>query len=123
MNRSHRSLAAAAALLLTVLSVACSERDATQPEPGGGGAVTEVLISNFAFSAPTVTINRGETVRWRNTTGSFHTVTPNGHQAFAERQTNASGQTFQTKFDTPGRYEYFCEPHRSLGMTGVIEVQ
>lgn len=124
MIRRQNPLANAALLLLTLLSAACSEHEATAPEPDGdAGEVTEILISNFAFAAPTITIDRGDMVRWRNTTGSFHTVTPDGHEAFAARQTNAAGQTLQTTFNTPGRYEYYCEPHRALGMTGVIVVQ
>jgi plastocyanin len=123
MIRTKNSFAKAA-LLLTVLSAACSEHSATAPAPDdGAGDVYEVLISNFAFAAPTITINRGDIVRWRNSTGSFHTVTPNGHEAFAAKQINAEGQTIQATFNTPGRYEYYCEPHRALGMTGVIVVQ
>lgn len=108
-------------LSVALMPLACSDRDAPSA-PVDNGDVTEVTISNFAFSAPTITIDRGETVRWRNTTGSFHTVTPDGHQVFAERQTNSQGQTFETRFDTPGRYRYYCNPHRALGMTGEIVV-
>lgn len=114
-------------LVLAFTGAACSERDTTGPvdggDGGGGGEVREVLINNFAFAAQEVTIDRGQTVRWRNTTSTFHTVTPDGHTAFAERQTNAVGQTFQTRFDTPGRYEYHCAPHEGLGMRGVIIVR
>lgn len=104
------------------LMAGCSERS---DEPTGpvNGDVTEVVISNFAFTAPTITIDRGESIRWRNTTGTFHTVTPDGHQAFAERQTNSQGQTFETRFNTAGTYKYFCSPHRALGMTGEIVVR
>ncbi|MDF2771056.1 MAG: plastocyanin [Geminicoccaceae bacterium] len=109
-------------LLVGLVICACSER-AEPTVPLDGGDVTEVVIRDFAFSAPTITIDRGTSVRWRNTTGTFHTVTPNGHQAFANRQTAAQGQTFETRFDTPGRYLYYCEPHRSLGMTGEIVVR
>lgn len=108
-------------LFVAMMPLACSDRDAPSA-PIDNGDVTEVTISNFAFAAPTITIDRGETVRWRNTTGSFHTVTPDGHQVFAERQTNTQGQTFETRFDTPGRYRYYCNPHRALGMTGEIVV-
>ena len=109
-------------LLVVLLVSACSER-AEPTEPSDGGDVTEVVIRDFAFSAPTVTIDRGKSVRWRNTTGTFHTVTPDGHRAFDERQSGARGQTFETRFDTPGRYLYYCEPHRSLGMTGEVVVR
>ena len=111
-----------ACLLASLVVSACSDR-AESTEPIDSGNATEVVISDFAFSAPTITIDRGESVRWRNTTRNFHTVTPNGHQAFGERQTGTQGQTFETRFDTPGRYLYYCEPHRSLGMTGEIVVR
>jgi plastocyanin len=109
-------------LLVPLVMLACSEHDDSTGPIDNGGDVTEVTITNFAFSAPTLTIARGATVRWRNTTGSFHTVTPDGHQAFVERQTNTQGQAFETRFDTPGRYRYYCVPHRALGMTGEIVV-
>lgn len=109
-------------LLVPLVLLACSERvEPTGPINDDNG-ITEITITNFAFSAPTVTIARGQTVRWRNSTGSFHTVTPDGHQVFVERQTNAQGQTFETRFDAPGRYRYYCVPHRALGMTGEIVV-
>jgi plastocyanin len=118
-----RHLTLAVAGLLVSLSVSgCSAR-AESTAPIDDGDVTEVVIRDFAFSAPTITIDRGQSIRWRNTTRNFHTVTPDGHQAFPERQTSTPGQTFATRFETPGRYRYFCEPHRSLGMTGEIIVR
>jgi plastocyanin len=112
-----------ASFLMALVLSACSDHSDEPTEPIDGGNVTEVVLSNFAFSAPTVTIDRGESIRWRNSTATFHTVTPDGHQAFAARQTNGTGQTFDTRFDTPGRYQYYCEPHRALGMTGEIIVR
>jgi plastocyanin len=109
--------------VVALMLSACSTRSEQPTEPVENGDVTEVVIRNFAFSAPTITIDRGTAVRWRNTTGTFHTVTPDGHQAFAQRQTSSSGETFETRFDAPGRYRYFCEPHRALGMTGEVIVR
>lgn len=33
---------------------------------------------------------------------------------------NAPGESFSIKFDTPGTYGYFCEPHQGAGMAGKI---
>ena len=123
MNPYRLSRTALASFLTALVLSACSEHSDEPTEPIDDGNVTEVVLSNFAFSAPTVTIDRGESIRWRNTTATFHTVTPDGHQAFVPRQTNAVGQTFETRFDTPGRYRYYCEPHRALGMTGEVIVR
>lgn len=54
---------------------------------------------------------------------TFHTVSPDGHQAFTERQTSTSGETFQVRFDAPGTYRYYCAPHRTLGMSGEVVVR
>ena len=123
MNPFPLSRPALATFLIAIALCGCSEHSDEPTEPIDDGNVAEVVLNNFAFSAPSVTIDRGESIRWRNSTATFHTVTPDGHQAFAARQTNAAGQTFATRFDTPGRYRYYCEPHRALGMTGEIIVR
>lgn len=121
-----RNRARGAALLRSVAALlvsACSEHVPASTGPGNDGDVVEVVISDFAFTTPTLTINSGESVRWRSATGTFHTVTPDGHQAFAGRQLNGSGLTYQVRFDAPGRYRYYCEPHRALGMSGEVIVR
>jgi plastocyanin len=123
MNPPRASRPAVASVLAALLLSACSEHTALPAEPVNEGDVAVVVIRDFAFSVQTVTIDRGRSVRWRSSTGTFHTVTPDGHQAFTARQMSASGQTFDVRFDTPGRYRYYCEPHRSLGMTGEVVVQ
>ncbi len=123
MNPCRASRVALVSGFAMLVISACSERSEAPTEPVNDGDVTQVVIRDFAFSAPTITIDRGKAVRWRNTTNNFHTVTPDGHQAFAEQQTGASGQTFEVRFDEPGRYRYYCEPHRSLGMTGEVIVR
>jgi plastocyanin len=123
MNRNHVPDVVLVSVLAALLLGACSEHTDVPTEPGTGGDVSVIVISDFAFSAPTITIDVGTSVRWRSSTGTFHTVTPDGHQAFAGRQMNASGQTYEVRFDAPGRYRYYCEPHRAFGMTGEVVVQ
>ena len=123
MNVSRARRPALVPVVAALLLSACSEHSDGPTEPINEGDVTAVTIRDFSFSAPTITIDRGTSVRWRSTTGTFHTVTPDGHQAFAARQMNSSGETFEVRFDAPGRYRYYCEPHRALGMTGEVVVQ
>ena len=123
MNLSRAPRQALIPVLVALLLSACSEHSGEPTGPINEDDVAVVVIRDFAFSAPTITIDRGQSVRWRTSTGTFHTVTPDGHQAFNTQQLNASGQTFDVRFDTPGRYRYFCEPHRALGMTGEVVVQ
>jgi len=110
-------------IVAALVLLACSGHSDAPTEPVGGDGVTVVTVRDYAFAAPTITIDAGKSVRWSSTTGTFHTITPDGHQAFAERQMNASGATFEVRFDTPGRYKYFCSVHRSLGMTGEVVVR
>jgi plastocyanin len=116
-NRGAVSLA-----FLALFGSACSEHTTQPTEPNDNGA-TVVVISDFAFTAQTITIDRGTSVRWRSSTPTFHTVTPDGHQAFAGHQLSGQGQSYEVRFDTPGRYRYYCEPHRAFGMTGEVVVQ
>ena len=53
----------------------------------------------------------------------LHTVTPDGHTEWARWETTSTGQSFEHTFNTPGTYDYYCEPHRGMGMTGSITVQ
>jgi plastocyanin len=123
MNPNRACREALIPVLVALLLTGCSEHSQAPTEPVDDGDVSVVTIRDFAFSAPTVTIDRGKSVRWRSTTGTFHTVTPDGHQAFAQRQMNAAGETFEVRFDAPGTYRYFCEPHRAFGMTGEVVVR
>ena len=37
-------------------------------------------------------------------------------------QLGEEGETFTKKFDTAGKYAYYCEPHRGAGMNAVLIV-
>lgn len=120
--RRLRASGLVAALATVAFTAACSQHQDPM-EPTGGGDVVEIEIRNFEFSNPELHIAPGTTVRWKNTTSNYHTVTPNGHTAWTSWQTASSGETFEVKFDQRGTYPYYCMPHRSLGMTGTIIVE
>lgn len=108
-------------LSVAILVLGCSEhQDPMQPD--GSGEAVEIEIRNFEFSQPELRITPGTTVRWRNTTANYHTVTPDGHPAWTQWQTAGTGETFEVRFDQAGAYPYYCMPHRALGMTGTVIV-
>ena len=39
-----------------------------------------------------------------------------------DEQLGEEGDTWSMKFDTPGNYGYYCEPHRGAGMQGQLVV-
>jgi len=98
-----------------------------------GGAVKLGSDSGgLVFEPATVQIAKGEEVVWTNNAGFPHNIVfdedgiPAGEDAeklSREDLLNAPGETFKMKFNTPGTYEYYCEPHRGAGMVGKVIVK
>ena len=81
----------------------------------------------LAFSPAQLTVAPGTTVRWVNDADVFHTVTfaqsaavrlPSG---VFEATLARTGETAEFRFDTPGEYAYYCEPHVEF-MAGIVHV-
>jgi len=82
----------------------------------------EVTASDdLTFSQANVNISAGTSVRWVNAGEMLHTVTPDGHSEWTSTELPSKGSMFLHTFETPGTYEYFCEPHRP-GMSGTVTV-
>ncbi|MDY6776321.1 MAG: plastocyanin/azurin family copper-binding protein [Halobacteria archaeon] len=54
--------------------------------------------------------------------GAQETRIPEGAKAWDSGTISGQGSTFKHTFKTPGTYDYFCIPHKSLGMVGRIVV-
>lgn len=76
----------------------------------------------LAFEPAAIKISPGSTVAWEWTgQGGTHNVKEmNG--AFESDLSGKQGHTFSHRFDSAGVYKYVCEPHRSMGMKGVVDV-
>lgn len=85
------------------------------------GEIVEARDDN-SFSQPDLVITAGTAVRWVNVGAMLHTVTPDGHTEWTSANLGGNGATFTHTFDTPGTYEYYCEPHVGFGMTGTVTV-
>jgi plastocyanin len=100
-------------------------------------AVVQVKATGgMRFVPAEVTIPAGGTVEWKNTAIFPHTVTddpalakvagdaalPEGAEAFDSGKLGFH-KTWRRTFTTPGRYVYFCRPHETHGMVGVVIVQ
>jgi plastocyanin len=99
--------------------------------------------SGYRFNPASITIKRGDAVRWTNTSGGPHNVTfwtdsiPAGAQSpLAANMPSTTApltgpllltpnQTYTVSFaNVPaGTYKYYCTPHLALGMKAVIQVQ
>lgn len=84
-----------------------------------------VGVTSNIFSPKELTVNVGDTVEWQNTEG-WHNVNgtkttfPGNPESFGNSQ--GSGWTYSYVFSTEGTYDYQCDPHAFLGMTGKIMV-
>merc|ERR1711937_652680 len=86
----------------------------------------------LVFVPDEVTIKAGESVTWVGNKGMPHNVVfdedevPSGADLAAlnhEDMVNDEGQKVTSKFDKPGTYPYYCEPHRGAGMNGTVIVK
>ncbi|WP_227131282.1 plastocyanin/azurin family copper-binding protein [Halorubellus salinus] len=81
----------------------------------------------FGFEPAEVDVDPGDTVRWTWQSDN-HNVVP--HDVPAESdwvgttdgEVYDSGFAYEHTFEVEGRYDYHCEPHRSVGMTGRVVV-
>jgi plastocyanin len=80
-------------------------------------------VIDFEFGPRQQQIQVGDTVTWRFMANG-HTTTAAGRQAVSWNsgpRTTPAGDSFRRTFNTPGRFQYYCVPHRSF-MKGVIQV-
>jgi len=111
--------------------------EATATPSGSGGATVEMLTEGeeYYFDPIGLAVEPGTTVTFENVSGG-HSATaydesndsasvnriPEGASAFDSGILSEEGATFEHTFETAGTYDYFCIPHKSLGMVGRIVV-
>jgi plastocyanin len=91
---------------------------------GATHTVTQVGVS---FSPSSVTVEAGDTVQWVWTAGAHDVLDGTGptdpqRGSLFHSALSSGVPTFSFVFNTPGTFPYFCSPHFSLGMTGVVIV-
>ena len=78
----------------------------------------EVVIKDFKYDPPTVTIDAGRSITWTNKDGVAHTATADD-KSFDSGNLN-EGQRFSFTFDKPGTYDYICIYHPYMKGTVVV---
>jgi plastocyanin len=136
-NQLRKSCAVSLAMgLLTIAAMGCTgqSRDITEsparkssaapmaaaePQPHAGAK--QVVIDNFTFEPPILTVPAGTKVTWVNHDDVPHTVTSTEKpKQFGSGTLDTDGQ-FSHVFTNAGNYEYFCAIHPK--MTGRIIVK
>lgn len=108
-----------------------SSVEISTPDPD----VTIEMTNQLSFKPDTVTIKRGDTVLWKNTSLLVHSVTadhdkktkpesvalPEGAEPFNSGLMDPE-EEFSHTFTVRGTYTYFCIPHEAA-MRGVVIVE
>ena len=110
---------------VAAMLAACASDPTEVLEPGPN----EILVGrSLLFTPAHLTVTAGAMVRWRNVGPYDHTVT-SGLSSRATDDPGAdfddslvSGATFEKTFDVIGDHPFFCRPHESMGMKGVVSV-
>ncbi|MFB6168873.1 MAG: halocyanin domain-containing protein [Haloferacaceae archaeon] len=77
----------------------------------------------FGFGPAAVQVDPGTTVVWTWTgEGGQHNVVANSGASFESALAADAGFTFEHTFESEGVTTYYCQPHQSLGMKGVVVV-
>ena len=107
-----------------------SNYEATQDHTGESAVTVAVGVGENGqlFAPPAILVDPGTAVTWEWTgEGGSHTVShepsaEDAEPAFGSDYMESAGETFQYTFEAEGTFRYFCEPHRSAGMKGVVAV-
>jgi plastocyanin len=83
-------------------------------------AVRDVAIRDYRFEPAEVQVRAGETVRWTNDEKrtSHSVIFP--AEGGLESVRMFPGESWERRFDKPGRYEYRCGPHPEMRGTVVV---
>nr|WP_256486899.1 plastocyanin/azurin family copper-binding protein [Haladaptatus sp. AB618] len=102
----------------------------------GGGKTHTVKMANkageYVFDPIGLYVEPGDTVKWvidsgKHSTTSYskgnpsanNTLIPKGAKSW-DSGTIGSGKSFSYTFEKKGTYDYYCIPHKTLGMVGRI---
>ena len=92
----------------------------------GDGIVKEIEVSNegLTFTPKTITVNRGDVVRIIYTSvGDTHTFTLPEFDVDTGNVAAGEQATVEFVASAPGSFEFYCTPHRDMGMTGTLVVE
>lgn len=73
-----------------------------------------------SFSPYKLVVQKGDRVKWINRDFRMHNV------VFESLKTRSpmlrNGYSWSHTFEKTGVYDYYCAPHRTMGMVGIVEV-
>lgn len=76
-----------------------------------------IEASNFEFTPKNITVDVGDTVRWKNVGGNHNVVADDG--SFTSGAPSTSNWVYDHVFTEPGENPYYCVNHGSAGGNGM----
>jgi len=90
------------------------------------GTISVGPDGEFVFDPHAVRIEPGTLVRWLWESDGHNVVPvdqPDGADWTGVEDIEKDGHSYEFTFETPGTYEYVCEPHEGAGMRGYVVVE
>ncbi|XGI84083.1 plastocyanin/azurin family copper-binding protein [Halorutilales archaeon Cl-col2-1] len=126
MDMDRRKFLSTAAAT-TAATAGVSREAAAQEGPGENTVGMFTSGSTYFFDPIGLHVEEGTTVTFAIESGAHSSTAyedriPEGASAWDSGTISGQGESFSHTFETPGTYDYFCIPHKSLGMVGRIVV-
>lgn len=80
-----------------------------------------VTMKGMKFVPNKIEVSTGDTVIWMNESGGDHNVVSN--DGTFKSSMLEKGQFYALVFEKKGQYKYYCQPHRIMGMKGIVDVK
>jgi plastocyanin len=101
--------------------ISCSKEVSAVVRPAGSVRTDTIKMRGMRFSPKIIEIAAGDTVLWVNDSNNWHNAElEDGSYATPLIK---KGETVRRRFDKPGIYKYYCQPHKFMGMKGTIIVR
>lgn len=80
-----------------------------------------VEMKGMKFVPENITIKKNDTVVFKNTTSTLHNVETADKKIKSKML--KKGEEYKHKFEEVGKVEYYCKPHKNMGMVGTVKVE
>jgi plastocyanin len=113
-----------AGALGAALLAGCSMPASSHASQAAAAPVAEpntVIIDNFTFSPPTLTVPAGTTVMWVNRDDVPHTVTSSQEPRTLNSPVLDTDGKYSATLTTPGIYSYYCTVHPHMVGTVIVK--
>lgn len=102
------------ALICSIFILSCTP--APKPVPV---ETNFVQMTSVRFEPRIIRVKVGTTVQWKNSSSTPHNVVGEDFRSPFLYE----NERWEMTFDKAGTFDYYCEPHRGMGMIGTVIVE